>query len=427
MSALRLATSHRATQVHKVDFSVTVVRGTSMRFMPPVAKREHAAGEDLRRTVLLAAIAFNIAIPVVAPQALAQANGKLQIHFMNVGQGDGALVVSPGGETVLVDNGVRNLCERPVSYLEQLGIKSIDYQIVSHFHDDHIGCTKDVLNAFPLRRASYDRGSSYESGTFDDYLAAIGNLRKEALPGSAITLDSGSAHPVTITFVVANGIGRDGTRSLVKNENDQSVVAVLHFGMFDAVFGGDLSGQRTSNYRDVETNAAHLVGQVEVYKVNHHGSQYSSNDAWMTAIKPAVAIISAGEKSKHKHPTVEAIARIHGIGAKTYWTTAGAEIAKPESGRDVVGGNIIVEVAVASPSFSVTYHEDHSGARVDTYRMWETPADAVTVPTYAWSKLSDVYHYSHCSYVKNISPENLVRGDTPPAGKRLSKSCQSTP
>ncbi len=55
-----------------------------------------------------------------------QANGKLQVHFMDVGQGDGAILISPLGETVLFDNGVRDNCDRPVSYLQQLGVTKID-------------------------------------------------------------------------------------------------------------------------------------------------------------------------------------------------------------------------------------------------------------------------------------------------------------
>lgn len=98
--------------------------------------------------------------------AFGQANGKLQIHFMNVGQGDGAILISPRGEVVLFDNGVRKLCDRPVSYLEQLGVTSIQYHITSHYHDDHIGCTKEVLAEFPLQKFTYDRSGpdNYESG-----------------------------------------------------------------------------------------------------------------------------------------------------------------------------------------------------------------------------------------------------------------------
>jgi beta-lactamase superfamily II metal-dependent hydrolase len=66
-----------------------------------------------------------------SPQTLS--NGQLQIHFMNVGQGDGALLISPEGETVLFDNGVWHHCQALVDYLRHLGVKQIDYQVISHF------------------------------------------------------------------------------------------------------------------------------------------------------------------------------------------------------------------------------------------------------------------------------------------------------
>jgi beta-lactamase superfamily II metal-dependent hydrolase len=89
-----------------------------------------------------------VACLLLWPMLLFGQAGTLQIHFMDVGQGDGAILISPGGETVLFDNGVRNNCDRPVSYLQQLGITQIDYHVASHYHDDHIGCTVEVLDQF---------------------------------------------------------------------------------------------------------------------------------------------------------------------------------------------------------------------------------------------------------------------------------------
>ena len=70
---------------------------------------------------------------LICPVLLVGQAGTLQIHFMDVGQGDGAILISPGGETVLFDNGVRNNCDKPVSYLQQLGITQIDYHVASPY------------------------------------------------------------------------------------------------------------------------------------------------------------------------------------------------------------------------------------------------------------------------------------------------------
>jgi competence protein ComEC len=189
--------------------------------------------------------------------AFGQANGKLQIHFMDVGQGDGAVLISPLGETVLFDNGKRGNCDLPVSYLQQLGITKIDYMIVSHYHDDHIGCTTDVLDEFPLQKKSYDRGGTYSSATFQNYKTKVGTKRTTATIGTVITLDSGSPNPVRIEIVGLNATTVHGTIVVTSNENDLSVVPVVHFGNFDVVIAGDLSGFKTDSYEDIET----FVGQ----------------------------------------------------------------------------------------------------------------------------------------------------------------------
>lgn len=375
------------------------------------------------RLARCALLALLLGEPWVSP-ALAQANGRLQIHFINVGQGDGAIVISPLGETVLIDNGVRNNCDLPLSYLDQLGVKKIDYQIISHYHDDHFGCTAEVLGKFPLQRSSFDRGTAHppNSAIYTTYVRTVGAKRTTALPGTTLTLDEDSPNPVIIAFRTVDGATASAQAVEPNNENDRSVVAVLHFGEFDAVFGGDLSGAHTSSYRDVETAAVAAVGQVEVYKVNHHGSEYSSNSTWLAGIKPMIAVISAGQGSKHGHPTVAALKRIHDTDAKTYWTTGGKGVAKPQVGTDVVGDNIVVEVAPGSTAFTVTY----SGNRTDSYHTWGSTGDADEPSAFAWSVRSGIYHYARCTYVKNISPANLQRGPTPPPGKTLHTDCPKT-
>jgi competence protein ComEC len=105
--------------------------------------------------------AFILVIPFCVFLVFGQANGNLQIHFMDVGQGDGAILISPQGETILFDNGAIGNCDRPVSYIWRLGLTKIDYHIASHHHSDHIGCAMDVFRNFPLRKEAIDRGGSY--------------------------------------------------------------------------------------------------------------------------------------------------------------------------------------------------------------------------------------------------------------------------
>jgi len=286
---------------------------------------------------------------------MAPPTGRLQLHFLDVGQGDAALIVSPQGQVVLVDNGVLNNCNAPVSYLQARGVTGVEAQVASHYHADHIGCTEQVFATAPLQLAGIDRGGSYTTQTYQRYVAAVGSKRLTALPGRTVTLDSG----VQLDFLAANGAGVPGAN----DENDLSVVMRVRFGAFDAVFGGDLSGAAAGGYSDVETTVGPLVGPVEVYKVHHHGSRYSSNASWLQAIRPRVGIVSVGASNTYGHPAAEAMARLHAANVRTYWTSAGNGVS-PVAGLDTVAGNVIVEVAPNASTFSVRY-----GNNTDTFSM----------------------------------------------------------
>jgi len=370
-----------------------------------------------------------------------QGNGKLQIHFIDVGQGDGALLISPQGQTVLFDGGVLNKCDKPLSYLEQLGVAKIDYLIVSHYHSDHIGCTPQELQAFPLQKEAIDRGFSYTTTAYTDYVNAVQNLRTSLTsPGREIVLDAATATPVKINVVVVDGVPLHAAPITTDNENDLSLSAVITYGRFKAEIGGDLSGVASvrffgSNrveYKDIESSVAPDVGPLDVYKVHHHCSAYSSNQNWLAATHPTIAIVSAGDGNTYGHPTPECLQRLHDGGVKkTYWTELGAG-QQPLPGLDVVAGNIIVEVAAPpnDSSFTVTY----DNAQPDTFAVLAAgggsagPGPSVTPPTkpiYAWSKKAHTYHFITCDFVRNISAKNLETGAKPPAGKSLHAGCPS--
>lgn len=304
-------------------------------------------------------------IPTATPTQPSTA--KLQLHYIDVGQGDAAIVVSPGGESVMFDDGVSSGCGKVTSYLRQLGLTRIDYHIASHYHADHIGCAQAVFSAFPLSRVAFDRGGSYSTATFTNYLTAIGGFRQTATVGSSITLDAGSATPVRIDIVALNGNGVS-----TDDENALSIVSVVHYGTFDAEFGGDLSGSWDSGGADVESSVAGRVGRIEVYKVHHHGSTFSSNSTWLSATNPKVGIISVGNGNTYGHPTADAVGRLHSAGVRTYWTEYGAGAAP--GGMDVVGGDIRIDVDAAAGSFTVA----HGGAS-ESYATWE--GRSMTAPT----------------------------------------------
>lgn len=308
-------------------------------------------------------LAFGCATPQDIPSAdtpdlsmsmhdLAGSPGRLQIHHIDVGQGDGALLVAPNGQTALFDSGNVYDCSGIKKYLRDKGLTRIDYHFLSHYHADHMGCLEQLAQAgVQITTAGYDRGDSASGPVFTGYANTLGAQRKTVAKGQTILLDASAQTPVRITCVDLNGAGVYPAAG--GDENAMSVVYKISFGAFDEVIGGDLTGS-TARMDDVESTVANSVGVVEVYKVHHHGSAYSSNDNWLTLTAPLVGIISAGNGNPFGHPTSAALRRLHDHGVKTYWTERGAG-ADPDPAWDRVGGNIVIETgSEAGARFTVS-------------------------------------------------------------------------
>ncbi len=206
--------------------------------------------------------------------AMAPGNGRLQVIHLDVGQGDGAIVISPNGQVAMFDDGTGGVGAMGLSVpaqLQALGVTGIEHHFCSHYHADHLGGTPSIVNAGIPITNGWDRGGSYTTGAYNSYVAALGTHRKTLVKNQVITLDSLSAHPVLLKCVDLGGAGQSSTE-----ENTLSVVMKVSYGEFDMSFGGDLPGQVSGSYKNIETTIGPETGPIEVYKVHHHGSASSS-------------------------------------------------------------------------------------------------------------------------------------------------------
>lgn len=280
-------------------------------------------------------------------------NGKLQIHHIDVGQGDGALLISPNGQTALFDDGNYLNCTNIKAYLQALGITSVDYHFLSHYHSDHLGCIDDLAAVgITVSAAGYDRGNTYSSGTYTAYINTLGAKRATMTKGQMITLDAGSANPVQIKCVDLNGAGVYSVSG--SDENAKSLDLLVSYGNFQEEIGGDLTGDVTLG-NDVETTVGPEVGHVEVYKAHHHGSRYSNNDNWLNAIQAKACVISCGDGNTYNHPTLEALTRMHNHAIHTYWTETGNGVAPDPSWDKVAHGTVVIQAQPgAGATFTIT-------------------------------------------------------------------------
>src|SRR5207247_3811931 len=101
-----------------------------------------------RAAAFLAAVLVSaLALAPTSPARAVTGNGRLQIHHVDVGQGDGLLIISPLGQTALVDDGTYTNCTNIKTTLQGLGVTSVDYHFASHYHAGHIGCIDDLAAA----------------------------------------------------------------------------------------------------------------------------------------------------------------------------------------------------------------------------------------------------------------------------------------
>ncbi len=291
------------------------------------------------------------------------AAANLTIHCLDVGQGDCTLIVSPTGGTFLFDageNGKGNSVVVP--YLQSRGFQALDYIGASHYHADHIGGIDEVVSHLGIdsvRVAVLDRGWSYTTSTYSSYAGAVAAKRATITDGQVIDLGGG----VTITCVAVNGNGVlsppfDDTY----NENDLSIALLVTYLDFDFFVAGDLSGVNSSYYHNIETSVAAEVGAVEVYRVDHHGSNSNSNVDLVSTLLPEVSIISLGDGNPYGLPHQPVIDRLVAYGSYIYQTEAGTGGTIPDGCGEVVDDHIVIEVDSCHYSVNVT----------DIYELCET-------------------------------------------------------
>lgn len=257
--------------------------------------------------------------------------GTLEIHHINVGQGDATLVVSPSGKSILFDAGEsywNSSADAQVvgPYIEAvLGQKKLDYVLISHFHLDHIGYVgkgglwhlveQQNFTIGKMIHRDYTNYLGTTSGTFNNwktYLEGAGNskLNPEIAVEGTSQVNLGGGVLINILVIDGNGAMISGDFSgnpIPPSENDFSIGVNVSYGDFDEWIGGDLSGQYAVSsfnysYHDIELSAAKDVGDVDVYRVNHHGSDHSSSATFVNQLDPEVSIISVGDGNTYGHP-----------------------------------------------------------------------------------------------------------------------------
>ena len=236
----------------------------------------------------------------------------LTVVIVDVGQGDGIVVKAPDGTVHVVDAGPTGRgISAMLPAIAGLQPTGYGYTFLSHFHEDHAGGLDEVLNALPFT-AAVDRGDVNRPTTVNvtQYVAAAGNRRQFAPLGAVYPLGGGAQiRVIALNGNVLGGAFVDPTAS-AQEENSRSLTLRLEYGSFAMWLGGDLTGGGSST-ADVETPASLACGDVDVYKLNHHGSSTSTSLNLVANLRPELAVVSCGAGNSFGHPTSTVVNRLN--------------------------------------------------------------------------------------------------------------------
>ena len=237
----------------------------------------------------------------------AVALADLEVHFLDVGQGDCAIVLCDG-ESMVIDGGPGGSNAKLYSYIRKtLKPRHFDYVISTHPHVDHVHGLATVLNAAQVE-VVYTPVLKWDSRSFNNMLKyAAKQNTPVVVPNEGDTWKLGGAD-VTILHCWPEAIDAGRT-------NDSSIVLRVDYGQTSFLFTGD--AEDWSEYMMID---AGVNLKTDVLKVAHHGSRFSSTMEFLNEVRPQYAVISVGKDNTYGHPHPELLERIEKIGAKVLRT-----------------------------------------------------------------------------------------------------------
>ena len=232
------------------------------------------------------------------------ASAQLEIHFIDVGQGDSVFIRAPSGQSLLYDGGRKE--DIPLEYLRSLGVQQVDLVIASHPDADHIAGLIPVVEAY-RPRFYLDNGIPHSTQTYARLLEAVESAGSQLLEPTARTIGLGEA---SVQVLPPPGLSSF-------DNNNNSVGLVVTYGDFKVALTGDAEAEEFNWWAQ---NTPGLLEDVDVYKASHHGSDNGDTPLSMQEFQPEVVVISVGADNSYGHPAGSALRLYNAVGATIYRT-----------------------------------------------------------------------------------------------------------
>ena len=217
-------------------------------------------------------------------------NSNFEVVMFEVGEADCHLIKYPYNKnTILIDTGKNEykIKNEVIPYLKSIGIKKIDYLIITHGDLDHIGGSITLINNFQVKNVILNKG------TFTDLeKELVKNLNKKKIPYQ-ININKINLSNHTIYLL---------NNTKYNNENDNSIIPYFTYQKYKFLYMGDASITTEDNLLE-----NYNLNNISILKVGHHGSNTSSSKDFISQINPSISLISVGENNIYHHPNKEVI------------------------------------------------------------------------------------------------------------------------
>lgn len=234
----------------------------------------------------------------------------LQVHFLDVGQGDSIYIRTPDEIDILIDGGPDKNVLSELGKVMPFWDREIDVMILTHPHSDHVAGLVEVLRRFDVKQIYYT-GVLH---TAPDYIAWLEEIKTQGLDLKIVkeqfTLDLGEDFDLEFLWPLENF-----TNKKVDNLNNTSIVNLLKYKDTRMLFTGDA---------EIEVEEALLEEEIDLsadlLKAGHHGSTTASSEEFLEAVKPTQVVIQCGQDNSFGHPHLRIIKRLQRLGIDIFRT-----------------------------------------------------------------------------------------------------------
>ncbi len=345
----------------------------------------------MKKIKLFIIVVLALLFAVIASTQGFAADSRLEVHFIDVGQGDCALLVCDG-KAAMIDGGGSDKSQLVYTYLRDHDIDELEYMFGTHPDDDHIGGLSAALNEAKVKKA-YCTTTVHDSKSFNSLKKYLDKQNvKLVVPKTDDEFKLGNAK------IRVLGVGKNG------ETNNDSIILKVEHGKNSFLFMGDAEKEAESV---LLTKKAHDI-PCKVLKVSHHGSDDSSSEDFIKAVSPEYAVISVGENT-YGHPAKEVLDRLKSADCEVHRTDTSGDIVFVSDGKSlqVNEGKKFIAKAVSKNSKKEQKSTDKftgNAAESSSNESAETDADV----TYILNSNTGRFHYPNCKSVKRMNDSNKV-------------------